>query len=455
VKPRRAILAVALLGASACLPPPRDETPLPDVKQDGAVDAATDAAKTTDTGPADTDAKDGELLSDTATATDASSDTTPTIPGATGCTTDAPCVQLLAGLKCKVGKCNLATGLCEAQNAEDGSACIGDKCNEKATCQLGACAGKAPNCDDKNDCTIDACVSGKGCVHWPAVKNCDDGQKCTVNDHCENGACKGDAKPCDDDGSPCTVESCNAASGECKADAAAAGTACVDDGKCKGPGECKGKTCVAKSLCEDGNPCTFDLCNAGKCSHFALVAGSSCTPAGAQPDACNPGTCQVDLASAPTCTTKPKCDDGKACTKDECSGGSCKFVPVELADAVSCDDGNPLTVGEMCAKGTCACGFSGEIDCKYDDLNPCTDDKCTSQAGCVSTPNSAKCGDGSACTTNDTCKDGKCTGTAVACDDKNPCTQDACDPLEGCTHKVQQGAACSNGKLCDAQGVCK
>jgi hypothetical protein len=52
-----------------------------------------------------------------------------------------------------------------------------------------------------------------------------------------------------------------------------------------------------------------------------------------------------------------------------------------------------------------------------DDANPCTDDICDPQAGCVHSVNTLPCTDGNACTTNDACNGGVCVGgdTAPGC----------------------------------------
>src|SRR5215813_1183424 len=51
------------------------------------------------------------------------------------------------------------------------------------------------------------------------------------------------------------------------------------------------------------------------------------------------------------------------------------------------------------------------VDCtSCDDGNPCTDDICDPQLGCLHASNSAPCSDGNACTTNDVCNGGTCVG---------------------------------------------
>lgn len=65
-----------------------------------------------------------------------------------------------------------------------------------------------------------------------------------------------------------------------------------------------------------------------------------------------------------------------------------------------------------------------DADCA-DDLNPCTDEKCT-DGKCGHPANTATCDDKNGCTSNDKCVDGACKGTNTtdACDDLSSCTSD-------------------------------
>ncbi|MBM4356323.1 MAG: hypothetical protein FJ109_21450, partial [Deltaproteobacteria bacterium] len=95
---------------------------------------------------------------------------------------------------------------------------------------------------------------------------------------------------------------------------------------------------------------------------------------------------------------------------------------------------------------------------------PCTKDSCTPATGCSSTPlTGTSCSDSNACTTNDKCADGKCTGAALTCSDSNSCTTDLCDPAKGCifppvpdspAQSCEDGNKCTVGDVCSA-GVCK
>ena len=84
------------------------------------------------------------------------------------------------------------------------------------------------------------------------------------------------------------------------------------------------------------------------------------------------------------------------------------------------------------------------------DDNPCTDDACDVTAtACKNVANKLACDDGNACTTADTCANGKCAGQTADCDDKNACTADTCDVKMGCQHKAMDGAGCDDSPITD------
>ena len=63
----------------------------------------------------------------------------------------------------------------------------------------------------------------------------------------------------------------------------------------------------------------------------------------------------------------------------------------------------------VCQEGACV-SQGGETDC--DDNNPCTEDSCDLEQGCVHTPweELTGCDDGDPCTVGDLCVDGECKG---------------------------------------------
>ncbi len=350
------------------------------------------------------------------------------------------------GNPCTTDACDKATGcthVATAAGCDDGDPCtVGD------ACVAGACApGQAKSCDDDNPCTVDACLPGAGgCTSAPSQQPCADGSLCTLGDACKGGACvPGKALDCDDS-NPCTTDSCQAKLG-CQH---AANTLPCDDGSnCTTGDQCAGGVCKAAkpASCDDGDPCTTAVCDAlAGCKNIANTApcsdGDPCTTG----DTCKGGACQVGTPLA--------CDDGNPCTTDSCADGAC----AAKANAAPCSDGNPCTLADACKGGVCLPGAA--TDC--DDSNPCTSDACDPKkdGGCTHTANKAACTDGDACTTGDGCLGGVCKGgPPLVCDDSNPCTTDACDPTGEASGKAGCGstpntAACSDGSACTVGDTC-
>jgi len=381
------------------------------------------------------------------------------------------------GDPCSQERCHPTRG-CESVPGtgpcDDGDPCTtGDSCGSE-----GGCAGLRYDCDDHLDCTRESCDGRGGCVvevvegtcliggqcHGAGQANpgesclvcdplanardwtprgavpCDDGDDCTLEDRCQGGTCVGNAIDCDDRNA-CTDDLC------------VAGVGCVltpnqnpcEDGSlCTTGDRCYQGTCVPGSPldCNDGNACTADEClPASGCRHVNLAIpcsdGDPCTVG----DSCVDGTCRPG--------PQDDCDDGNPCTEDNCLPDVGCFH-VRMADGYPCDDGNGCTTGDACQAGRCT---GAGPDC--DDGNPCTDDRCDDlQAGCYHVPNTRPCNDGSACTRNDRCQAGQCVGTdPVTCDDGNACTDDTCDPATGCrftpnTRSCDDGNACTQGDVC-------
>lgn len=376
------------------------------------------------------------------------------------------------GNVCTIEYCDTTSG-CQYQN--QGGPCDDDNaCSSNDTCTAGVCGGtQSIICGDGNPCTQDACDPVTGCT-YPELDDvpCSDGNPCTDGDTCGSGVClAGPPKDCGD-GSPCTLDSCNPASG-C---AHTSSDALCDDGVgctldvCNGASGCSHTPQAAP--CDDANPCTDDLCNvATGCQHTDNAA--SCTDANACTvgDSCDNGVCQPGSA-------KP-CDDKVVCTTDTCSPASgCVFTPTALL----CDDGIDCTVdacdvskgcSNVADKGLCndqnecttdACSPTegctntpGALNC--DDGNACTTDSCEKGKGCVHAPNSLACQDSDECTVGDKCVAGACVaGQPRVCDDGNVCTVEYCDSSKGCLSEPQGGQcddkdSCTVGDVC-VEGVC-
>jgi uncharacterized repeat protein (TIGR01451 family) len=320
----------------------------------------------------------------------------------------------------------------ECVSNQDGTPCSdGNACTGPDTCSGGVCVGgprvcacqSNAECGDNNPCTDDTCQNPgtptAACVHVNNTASCSDGNACTGPDTCSGGLCVGGPNVCTcqsnadcDDHNPCT------------------------DDTCQNPGTTTA-ACVHvnnTAPCSDGNACTRnDACQGGVCTGSNPVV---CTPS----DRCHlAGTCnpETGACSNPSAPNGTACSDGNACTgPDTCSGGEC--------------------VG-----GPNVCGCQSNADC--DDRNPCTDDACqnpgTPTAVCVHVNNTAPCSDGNACTRNDACQGGVCTGsTPVVCTPSDQChVAGTCIPETGaCSNPpAPNGVACNDGNACTRNDACQ
>ena len=211
----------------------------------------------------------------------------------------------------------------------------GNLCNGRETCLAGVCQpGTAPNCNDGNPCTLDACDATLGCTHT-AIAGC---AACTSAAQC-------------DDANPCTADTC--AAGRCAHAPLVDGTSCSDGRFCNGAETCLGGVCRAGTpvACDDGNACTLDACDEvqRRCTH-APVAGCC--------------TSNADCVVSDACHTNARCDAGRCLTDPvvcaqpgPCARASCDpqagCLTTPLPDGTPCDDGNTCTVNDVCTAGRC------------------------------------------------------------------------------------------------------
>ena len=200
------------------------------------------------------------------------------------------------GDPCTVDGCAPFANVC-THEALSGAACqaclpyAGKWCDPVAPVALWVDSCGAPkefaySCDDGNACTDDACDSGTlSCVHASvASKECEScvpmissvcaGDRSLWLDSC--GVAGGIAEVCND-GDPCTVDSCDGASGRCRYEPAGAGceSACAPEQSrlCRGGRVLWVDSCGAlgdvAEACDDGDPCTVDGCSASTllCTH--------------------------------------------------------------------------------------------------------------------------------------------------------------------------------------------
>jgi hypothetical protein len=143
----------------------------------------------------------------------------------------------------------------------------GDACNGAESCSAGSCVpGTPPVVDDGNPCTTDGCNSSTGVQHAPVAAGtpCPDGNVCNGAETCNaSGACVEGSPPQVDDGNSCTADSCDPVNGPQHA-AAPVGTPCLDSTVCNGVETCNANAeCVPGTppVVDDGNPCTVDSCD--------------------------------------------------------------------------------------------------------------------------------------------------------------------------------------------------
>jgi len=247
--------------------------------------------------------------------------------------------------------------------------------------------------------------------------------------------------------------------------------------------------------CEDGNPCTDSYWHGTGCAHDILPDDTDCDDqdSATTDDRCHGGICYGDGRDSVgccgreclDCTTNMishasaicrggvcgykcylgyrlvagvcvefLCDDGDPCTFDTYTddGESCLFAPIE--DELPCLGGtDKCLTGGTCRGGVCE--GAGPLTCA--DENPCTDDSCEPNTGCVFArrPDWSGCDDDDPCTAPGYCQRGVCQLEPKDCADEIPCTMDACTPTTGvCTH-APDNSLCGSGQTCSPETGCQ
>ncbi|MBI2394673.1 MAG: hypothetical protein HYV09_34210 [Deltaproteobacteria bacterium] len=390
---------------------------------------------------------------------------------------------------------------CDGKTCEDG-----DLCTEGETCSKAACSGgTAKTCDDKNDCTADACDPVTGCKVAPLDSgSCDDGDACTDGDHCAEGKCVGSGSTKCDDGNPCTDDTCDAAGG-CKH---VNNTATCDDGDACTTGDvCAGGTCKAGTAksCDDGNACTDDSCdpatgcknanNTAPCNDDVFCNGAdTCASGACTVHAGNPcGTiCDEPSKKCLSCLSATDCGPvtygawsactgftgtcdssgtrSRTVTTPSCAGGTCSYATSTETEACA-----RVTEGTVCGTvaygvwGACG-GFASTCDttgtqsrsvttptCKSD---VCTNVVTTGSQACTRSTTGVTCG------TTTYGAWGSCGGFASACDTTGTqsrsrttyaCSGGTCAASTGsvsqsCTRTVANGTSCGTNSYCCSGG---
>ncbi len=245
-------------------------------------------------------------------------------------------------------------------------------------------------------------------------------------------------------------------------------------------GVCEAGACVASASsgdCDDGLACTAgDTCSNGTCrgTPVVCVALDECHQVGE----CDPGT--GECSNPPVVGTSVACDDGLACTNDdECSAGACTGAAVVCTaldqchdvgtcdtetgvctqptkpNTAECDDGLACTTDDRCTAGECS---GTPIVCTA--LDQCHDaGECDPETGVCSNPeklDSTPCDDDFKCTDSDHCLGGVCKGTALECTPTNSCRIAECEPVNGgCVETAAfEGDECSDDDSCTLGDTC-
>jgi hypothetical protein len=181
------------------------------------------------------------------------------------------------------------------------------------------------------------------------------------------------------------------------------------------------RTCVAATDCDDGIACTVDECSpVGGCVHRPM--DSMCA------------------------------DDGIACTVEQCQvGRGCASVP----------DNSRCTGNQVCRPDMMGCfeapRCSSPNDPRCDDGQPCTDDRCDMATGrCAYTAHDEMCADTTFCNGEERCVPfrGCLPGPAVRCDDGVACTIDQCNEAMRRCDNLPENRLCDDGQFCNGREVC-
>lgn len=360
--------------------------------------------------------------------------------------------------------CDGVSNTCPSNNVVSGTTChfnanycFSDTCNGNGTCVRGAAInydngvycdgaetcntttgtliqGAPPTCNDSNSCTTDSCsFILNACVNTPTlgtygqcgssnVGACQYGTySCVGTGPTPNITCVGSVEPTTEQCAPPADTNCNGVVGD------GCPLYCTVDANCSS---------APRTVCQDAH------CNPANNSCYLVpkLAGTNCTDGLACTinDYCFNGACVGDLIS---------CNDDNQCTVDTCTepAGVCVY---DLAANLNlpCNVTNDYcrTMGLCNNQGECVDGMT--TSCPF--IDQCHSNQCDPDTGtCVSVEISGACNDGLACTINDACGCGVCSGRVIDCNDNIPCTTDSCSEPGGlCVHALDAGTCLIDGQ---------
>ena len=339
-------------------------------------------------------------------------------------------------------------------------------CGEEGSyCSDGVCTQF--DCDDGDPCTTDSLDGYGNCWHAPTgAVGCSDEPECVVDEDCADLAyCQCEDEEwltcydfdCSDDGqceqhhfetvgclSGCEDDACSANQDECAVDSDCPQNFCecfdekykqchtytCNDGDCHHEvagveclhgcenDTCNTAECEYSMQCEDDDPCTIDVCAAGKCSNALASDGYAC----GDYKVCQVGVCtQVECVNDEQCGTIPF---GAECLEMQCYENSC--IKKSKPNGTDCNAGAGSCQFGVCQTIDTGCQSASECPDTYD--LPCYVPQCLNGI-CLMTPAE----NGLSCGVNEVCMDGECVLESSLCDvdadceDGDPCTASWCN----------------------------
>jgi len=344
---------------------------------------------------------------------------------------------------------------------------IGDDVGPDAACLFDL------DCDDRHDCTADTCEAGL-CRHVPDDAACDDGAPCNGVERCDAraGCLAGEPVVCDDR-VDCTIDACDNLTAACRFDVdpryCPPPTVCDPSAGCVEPPECE-----TDADCLDTNPCNgIERCDpTGRC-----VFGT--------PPVCDDGIpCTIDACDPVSgCTARPPDRDGDGHPDAACSGDDCddRNPAVHPGAPESCngsdencdtvpDDTFPCTPGQTgrcTSSGGCAGVWTCGADCAWgrcivaavescngadDDCDGLVDEDFTCELGSTGPCTVGACAGTRTCVAG--CVWGACVASAVeACNGLDDDCDGATDEIFGCilgTRRSCTVGSCAGTQTCVA-----
>ncbi|MBI4705509.1 MAG: hypothetical protein HY744_30820 [Deltaproteobacteria bacterium] len=402
----------------------------------------------------------------------------------------------------------------DADLPDDGNDCTADSCSggkpQHAVLANGAacgqslafeCLGGKCGCGVPGDClgADDDCrtrTCAKGLCGWAYAAHGKHVSKQIPAD-CQDKICDGQGNvisivndgDIQDDGLECTEDLC--AGGAVQHPSKVLNAPCAGKTKyCDGKGACV--DCNSPDQCPAGKPCETATCTGNKCALESTPEGALAPPNVQSAKDCKKVTCDGKGGTSVLADPTDLPDDGKQCTKNECSLADPSFPPKDVDTAcdeskghycnglgacVECTKNVHCQAPSVCEGGLCGCtpktcwqlglscglgdnGCGGSVNCNNGIKDGTeTDIDCGGNQG----PCPTRCGDDKACQVQADCAPGlycdpgtlKCTGKLLNgknCAGVAECKSGFC--VDGYCCDKACGGACDACNLPGKQGTC-